>query len=538
MILTLTDDYVRGRTARHVPGAFYDSGAWHVELDGIEASTARTLVKLFPEHVDALSVPIQDVRPPNMALQWLNGVDPKTLLASGLKEKAYKFQAEDIAFAKFVIKANGGFYIAWDRGLGKTLAAIMLGEELQADSIIIITPNSSKDAVWVPQYRQWAPAAQVYNFGGTPAQRARAYKSWQYAVEHCETAVLLVHYEALRLLPEGAWCTLLIVDEAHRLANGAGRGSGVPQFYKRLLKVKSEYRLALSGSVLVNGVEDIFGAAHWLFPNNYKSKWKDWNNRFVHYVDTGYGKVPVGIIPGKEESLRNELAGWMAVRHKTDELPDLPERVEQTFRVTLSPGQRKAYDELADQFFTTLEDGDEIVVASALAQLSKLRQVATGLDLVSETVEDSVKLDLAIDMVQDNLPYKTVVFAWHRATVDALVERLEARGIMTAGVHGGIKQEVRAAHVRDFQDGETQVLVATIKTLGESVTLHAAADLIFVESSWTSADMDQAADRVYRIGQNRRVTISHIVAANTVDEFKVLPAVLSKDALRRAVLGG
>lgn len=538
MLLTLTDDYVRGRVARHVPGAFYDSGAWHVETEGLEPSAARTLVKLFPEHVGTLSVPSQDVRPPNMAVQWLNGIDPRTLLTSGLKEKAYQFQAEDIAFAKFVLKENGGFYIAWDRGLGKTLAAIMLGQELCAEAIIIITPNSSKGTVWVPQYHQWMPEAQVFDFGGTKVQRDRAFKSWVYAIEHCETAVLLVHYEALRLLPEEAWCTLLIVDEAHRLANGAGRGSGVPQFYKRLMKVPSQYRLALSGSVLVNGVEDIFGAAHWLFPTNYKSKWKDWNNRFVHYVDTGYGQVPIGILPGKEEALRTELAGWMAVRHKTDELPDLPDRVEQTMRVELSPGQRKAYDELADQFFTTLEDGDAIVVASALAQLSKLRQVATGLDLVSETVQDSVKIDLAVELARDNLPYKTVVFAWHRASVDALVARLEALGIKTAGVHGGVKQETRASLVQDFQEGDTQVIVATIKTLGESVTLHASADLIFVESSWTSADMDQAADRVYRIGQDRRVTITHIVAANTVDEFKVLPAVLSKDALRRAVLGG
>jgi len=70
------------------------------------------------------------------------------------------------------------------------------------------------------------------------------------------------------------------------------------------------------------------------------------------------------------------------------------------------------------------------------------------------------------------------------------------------------------------------------------VTLHAASDLIFLESSWTPTDMEQAADRVHRIGQTNRVTITNIVARDTVDVQRVLPTVRSKDQMRRMVLGG
>ena len=133
---------------------------------------------------------------------------------------------------------------------------------------------------------------------------------------------------------------------------------------------------------------------------------------------------------------------------------------------------------------------------------------------------------------------KAVVFAWHKATVWAMSERLIGEGIDHVCVTGDTPMAKRAELVKRFQeDPECKVIVATIKTLGESVTLHAAADVIFVESSWTPTDMDQAADRVYRIGQTRHVTITHIVASGTVDETRVLPRLADKIAMRNLVLG-
>jgi len=134
---------------------------------------------------------------------------------------------------------------------------------------------------------------------------------------------------------------------------------------------------------------------------------------------------------------------------------------------------------------------------------------------------------------------KVVVFAWHKATVRAVVARLTAENITAVGITGDTPMKERARLVEQFQEEpDPRVIVATIKTLGESVTLHRAADLVFVESSWTPADMDQAADRVYRIGQKHRVTITHLVARDTIDETRILPRVADKAAMRRLVLGG
>lgn len=480
------------------------------------------------------------VRPPDVVSAWAGDRSAAVLLPNvpdELRNTLYPYQVQDSAFAAARIRDTGGDYLGWDRGLGKTLGALVVAKELRADTIVVVTPNSSKHAVWEPEIKKWDSNNQwkdrVYCLGGSKVKRDRTLTEWKES-----GGVLITHYEALRLVSGWGNVDLVIVDEAHRLARG-GPGKGAPLFYRALKQIKPRYRLALSGSIIINSPEDLFGAAHWLFPDLYKSKWSDWNDRFFEYIEGAFGRELVGVLPTAVEALQTELAAWLQVRRKEDELPGLPARVDQTLYVELTAAQRKVYDDLAESFIAELPDGSVLTAPNVLSQLTKLRQVATGLDLLGEEFTDSSKLDLAIELIQSTLPRKTVVFAWHRATCTALHERLTALGIDSEIVTGDVKQHVRGEHVKRFQEDDTcKVIVATIKTLGESVTLHAASDLIFVESSWTPADMEQAADRVYRIGQVSHVTVTNILAKDTVDEFKVLPRLQTKEQLRKAVLGG
>jgi SNF2 family DNA or RNA helicase len=237
--------------------------------------------------------------------------------------------------------------------------------------------------------------------------------------------------------------------------------------------------------------------------------------------------------------MRQELASFMVVRLKNDELPDLPAITVQQMRVTLSKGQRRVYDDLAKQFLANLPDGSSLLAPNVAVQLIRLRQVATGMDLLGDQFTDSSKLEAAEEVIEATLPNKVVVFVWHRRTAYALVKRLHDRGILGVScVTGDSPMAKRPEMVRNFCEGENNVLIATIKTLGESVNLQAASDMIFVESSWTAADMDQARDRIYRNGQKKHVTITHIIAADTVDETHIMPKVADKAALRRMLLGG
>lgn len=549
MEAVITTDYLEGKKARYIPGASYSAEhrGWtfdpHRSADAVRVAMRmfpRLRAELPPDAVAAADAIVTDVRPVDLATPWANKRSTEQLLPTvpdELRSTLYPYQVVDVAYAIARLRADGGAYIGWDRGLGKTLGALTVASALQSERTVIVTPNSSKETVWRPEISKWVgdSLGSVYNLGGTKKHRDRMLARWS-----MDGGVLLAHYEALRLVD---WdkltpAQLVICDEAHRLANGSS-SSRAPKFYKALMKIRTKYKLALSGSIVVNGPEDFFGANHWLFPTYYRSKWRDWNDKYIHYIESAFGREAVGVFPHRLDDLRNELAGFMVVRHKQDTLKGLPQRIEQTIRVELSPSQRKVYDELAESFIATLDNGEIILAPSVVAQLVKLRQVACGLDLVGDDMQDSAKLDVAVEMVEDLLPNKSVLFCWHRATVRSLSERLTAKGIVNVTVDGGTPMKHRAERVEQFQtDPATKVIVATIKTLGESVTLHAASDLIFVESSWTPADMDQAADRVYRIGQKNRVTVTHLVAADTLDETLILPRVADKAAMRALVLGG
>lgn len=515
-----------------------------------DPAATKVALRLFPEirfsldpsYLADLETGDTEVRPFDAATPWADGRDLSVLLPNmdeELRDKLYPYQGIDLAYMAARIRADGGAYLGWDRGLGKTLGAVALCDELNADRIVVVAPNSSKGTVWEPEFIKWDLKGRfkdrVFNLGGPKAKRDAILAQWD-----MDGGVLLAHYEVLRLVDWSDYgqADIVIVDEAHRLANGSA-SSRSPKFYKALKKIPTKYKLALSGSLIANSPEDFFGANHWLFPKTYKSKFRDWNDKYLHYVEGAFGKILIGVKADKVDAMQKELSQFITVRSKKDELPGLPDRIEQTLRVDLTPGQRRVYDDLAENFIASLPTGERITVGSHLSQLTKLRQVASGLDLLGTGIADSSKLDLCLELIEDNLPHKTVVFAWHKATVTAVEDRLIAKGIGVASITGDTPMDKRTRLVEKFQtDPSCKVIVATIKTLGESVTLHAAADVIFVESSWTPTDMEQAADRVYRIGQTRHVTITNIIASGTVDESKVLPRVMDKASMKRMCMGG
>src|SRR5690606_14028162 len=126
--------------------------------------------------------------------------------------------------------------------------------------VIVVCPNSSKESVWRPEFDKWDPTRPVFNLGGDKRKRARTLAAFDES-----GGVLLVHYEALRLVEWDKFppVDLVICDEAHRLAKGS-KSSRSPQFYKALKQIRTKYKLALSGSIIVNSPEDFFGAQHWL----------------------------------------------------------------------------------------------------------------------------------------------------------------------------------------------------------------------------------------------------------------------------------
>jgi SWI/SNF-related matrix-associated actin-dependent regulator 1 of chromatin subfamily A len=91
--------------------------------------------------------------------------------------------------------------------------------------------------------------------------------------------------------------------------------------------------------------------------------------------------------------------------------------------------------------------------------------------------------------------------------------------------------------VDDFQAGKIPVLVCSISAAGVGITLTKASDMLFVETDWTPALITQAEDRCHRIGQEKHVICTTLIASGTLDEH--IQSVLRKKAqILDAVMAG
>jgi hypothetical protein len=71
--------------------------------------------------------------------------------------------------------------------------------------------------------------------------------------------------------------------------------------------------------------------------------------------------------------------------------------------------------------------------------------------------------------------------------------------------------------VDDFQSGKVPVFIGT-KAGKEGITLHRGRHLLFLERFFTSADEEQAEDRIRRIGQRYATTIWFLHGVGTIDD--------------------
>ncbi len=564
-MIELTKEWTKSAAARAVPGAQWssDAGAW--VLDDPTPRSAVVALKLFPhlmhsspELVELRDSMMQDAKPMDYAAQLNLHIAAPRVRAEMAKrgwslgeakavplDAGPDFQNVDLGYAAACLREHKAFYLGWARGLGKTLAAAALIDELGCESSLIIAPNTAKASTWAGELEWATPWLTVLVLPNEAKARAGCLARASILNGRGVPFVLIVHYEALAVIAGklpgkgkrlgDGWKKLkiewdiVVADEGHRFANHQtlqARAAG---------RIPTNMRLVLSGSVFQNKWEEVYGPLHFLLPDRYKAKHRDWCNRFLDYVSNGYGDICVGILPDRVEAMRDELGRFMVVRDK------LNLAIPSTELVPLSPTQRKVYDDLATQLLAELPTGERIKSSDGIALLTQLRKVATGLDLYDpDVVRDSSKLDRTLEVIRRHWDRGDdyVCFGWYKASLHALAARLADEGIEAWLIDGDVPQKKRAEIISAFQNGQKRVLLGTISTMGESINLQRANHVIRVDRCFNPAMNQQAVDRVDRQGQERECYLTDIVAEATVDDLVVLPNLANKEALRAVVFGG
>jgi SNF2 family DNA or RNA helicase len=78
----------------------------------------------------------------------------------------------------------------------------------------------------------------------------------------------------------------------------------------------------------------------------------------------------------------------------------------------------------------------------------------------------------------------------------------------------------RQLEVYKFQKDPTcKIFLGTAGACREGLTLTAATHVVFLDTEWSPAYVEQSYSRAHRIGQKNAVTVHYLVCINTIDEF-------------------
>ena len=214
------------------------------------------------------------------------------------------------------------------------------------------------------------------------------------------------------------------------------------------------------------------------------------------------------------------------LRRTKEEVLELPSKIRTPIYFEFEASQLKRYKKAVDEKFQELfdkmqidedynpdlEKGAKFIELSVMRMFTALEKVRDG-----STIE-------AIQNIIDK-GKKVVVFTNFTSVIDTLITELNKKKISTTFIDGRVKIEERQTRMDLFQSKNgPSVFICNYKVGGVGVTLTAAEIALMNDLPWEPSTLQQAEDRLFRIGQTKSVNILYPLYQNTIDEtiFTVL----------------
>lgn len=507
----------------------------------------------------------------------------------------------DKAMANRTYQRSGAKYISVGRrvgvfdevGLGKTIVSI--GGVVESGSWhgnhLVVSNKTSLRSVWGIQLDEWTEGkADVYVCDQPTAPKRRKVIE-AFMASTAESKWLIVNKEMLRIKTE-EWCpkckiwqkdfklgteeelvhateahkvvgkvsfqaypelldtvwSSVIVDEAHKILS-TGVKSGVDKGLtqtsrglKALREVPNSIRVALTGTPTRGKELNLWGIMHWLWEDQYPSKW-NWVDTFFEKSEGYGGHAVIGPMrPEMQDRFWSMMDRHTIRRTRREVRADLPQAESYTEWVFMEGKHLKQYTQMVETGEADLDGGD-VTTLGVLAEMTRLKQFAFGVwdmdkDGNISPTEDSPKLRRLDDMLEERgvtgdpdsefrqgEHYKYIVASQFKQVIDLLKEHYDKLGIATCVITGDITGQKRAEAVDSFQndpDGP-RVMLMTSQAGGESITLDRYCDTIFcLDESFVADDGLQLMGRI----DNRSVSddeavprkMIHISTKHTIEE--------------------
>ncbi len=458
-------------------------------------------------------------------LKLLDNYD-KSLPEYQSKTIPYSYQMDSFLYSKDHTK----FLLADEQGLGKTKQAldIAVSKKGQMKHCLIVCGVNELKWNWVNEVAvHTSERAHILGFKdgkiGSVHDRLLDLQNKHdefFLVTNIETLRDTKIQEYIKILCTCGVIGMTIIDEIHKCKNSTSIQG------KAIHCCCSYYKLALTGTPIMNAAIDLYNVLKWLEVENHSlTQFKS------HYcIMGGFGGYQVVGYKHLDE-LQSRLDKYMLRRKKEDVL-DLPPKIYTNELLEMDNGQTKIYKEVEQ----TIQDNIDkiLLLPNPLTALIRLRQATGNPDILTSQPVNSVKYKRMAEIVYEvvNNGGKVIIFSNWAKVIEPACELLESYNpaCITSNVKN--KDEV----LREFKENaDCHVILGTIGCLGTGFTLNEANTVIFLDEPWTSADKQQAEDRCHRIGTKGTVNIITLMCKDTIDE-KVHKIVSDKQALSSEVV--
>ena len=416
-----------------------------------------------------------------------------------------------------------GFGIFFEQRVGKTLPALACVLEVEVERLLIVTTKKGI-RVWEKEKREsmpsdWAVETRIINYQRLIDKR---------------------YHRKLQRWLAGA-SSFVIVDEAHHIKR---RGSKWSKRCRSLSK-KADYRLALTGTVIAQGIQDAWAVFDFMDPR-ILGKWAITKRE----IDEDTGRPQIVVVGGFQHRYlimdsfwRSKVVGYQ----NEDEFMEIFH--EHSFRLTLREAQREMglrptiirrtalrttlpavqqYSELEEELRTVV-NRKRIEAPLAITLVNKLQQICGGF-LIDEDKDvhslGSWKLDLLTRALREVADTRcVVVICRYLHEIDAITARLRACKRTVKVIRGGTEFDPEEA-IRET------AIVLQIQS-GVAIDLAVSDTVIYYSWNYSLIDQEQSRFRVLSL-HTRRVRYIYLVAKGTIDET-ILEAVTRKKNLATLV---
>ena len=424
------------------------------------------------------------------------------------------YQKEGFCWIKTLKHNQFGGILADDMGLGKTLQVIsFLWSEFQESvpgenrRALVVTP-ASLVFNWMNEIERFAPGLPATVVTGDAKERKALIKNAG------EREVLITSYDLLKRdlkAYQKLDFAVQIIDEAQYIKNHGTQAA------KAVKEVRSEFRLALTGTPVENRLSELWSIFDFLMPGflySYEKFRKEIELPAVQYSNSD-----------AMQRLQKMIRPFVLRRLKRDVLKDLPDKLEKDMFSLLESEQKELYEAHTERLRLMLGMQSDAEFRTSklqiLAEITRLRQICCYPGLVYEGYKgNSSKLEMCMELVQNavNGGHKILLFSQFTTMLDVLAVRLKKAKVSFYMLTGATSKEKRAQMVQAFNEDDTSVFCISLKAGGTGLNLTAADIVIHYDPWWNLAVQNQATDRAHRIGQKNVVSVYRLFMKDTIEE--------------------